>query len=131
MSMTDPIADMITRIRNGLLVQKEEVSLPSSKLRLNVLNILKSEGYVDTFEVTKEGPFKKIVVSLKYDNKRPAISVIERVSKPGRRVYSGKADIPKILSGRGMVIMSTPSGVMTGKEAKKKGIGGEILCKVY
>lgn len=134
MLSTDPISDMLTRIRNASMIQKDEVVLPSAKLKLSILEVLKREGYIEDFKEEKdekEGSFRNVSVKLKFDNKKPAISLLEKVSKPGRRIYSGKSDIPTILSGRGMVIISTPEGVMTGKEAKGKGIGGEVLCKVY
>ena len=129
--ITDPISDMLTRIRNNIMIGRDEVSFPSSKLKLSILEVLKREEYIDEFQEEGEGILKKIIVKLKYENKRPAISVIERVSKPGRRVYSRKTEIPRVLSGKGMVIVSTSRGIMTGKEAKKGGLGGEVLCKVY
>ena len=131
MAITDPIADMLTIIRNNVILGREEVSFPTSKLKLSILQVLRDEDYIDDFKEEGEGILKKITVKLKYDNKRPAISVIERVSKPGRRVYSRKTEIPRVLSGKGMVIVSTSRGIMTGKEAKKGGLGGEVLCKVY
>ncbi|PIZ00609.1 30S ribosomal protein S8 [bacterium (Candidatus Howlettbacteria) CG_4_10_14_0_8_um_filter_40_9] len=129
--ITDPIADMLARIRNAILAKKEEVSFPSAKLKLSVLNVLKEEGYIEDFVEAADGLFKNVTVKLRYDNKKPAISVIERISRPGRRVYSKKTEIPAVLSGHGIVIISTPKGVMTGKKAKTQSLGGELLCKVY
>lgn len=129
--ITDPIADMLARIRNAILAKKEEVSFPSAKLKLSVLNVLKEEGYIENFEEATNGLFKTVTVKLRYDNKKPAISVIERISRPGRRVYSKKTEIPAVLSGHGIIIISTPKGVMTGKKAKTQSLGGELLCKVY
>lgn len=129
--ITDPISDMLTRIRNNVILGREEVSFPSSKLKLNIIEVLKKEGYISNFREEGEGILKKIVAKLKYDNKKPAISVIERVSKPGRRIYTRKTEIPSVLSGKGTVIISTSKGIMTGKEAKKGGLGGEVLCKIY
>lgn len=131
MLSTDPISDMLTRIRNASMVGKEEVGLPVSKLKLSVLSVLKDAGYIEDFKEEKNGSFGRVSVKLKYENKKSVISLLERVSKPGRRVYSGKSEIPRVLSGKGIVIISTPKGVMTGNEAKKQGLGGEILCKVY
>src|SRR3990172_12762267 len=116
MAITDPIADMLTRIRNNVILGREEVSFPTSKLKLSILQVLRDEDYIDDFKEEGEGILKKITVKLKYDNKRPAISVIERVSKPGRRVYSRKTEIARVLSGKGTVIVSTSKGIMTGKE---------------
>lgn len=129
--ITDPIADMLARIRNAILAKKEEVSFPSAKLKLSVLTVLKEEGYIEDFEEVANGLFKIINVKLRYDNKKPAISVIERISRPGRRIYKKKTEIPVVLSGHGIVIISTPKGVMTGKKAKTQSLGGELLCKVY
>lgn len=129
--ITDPIADMLTRIRNAILANKEEVSFPIAKLKISVLNVLKEEGYIEDFVEVANGLFKNVTVKLRYDNKKPAISVIERISRPGRRVYSKKTEIPAVLSGHGIVIISTPKGVMTGKKAKTQNLGGELLCKVY
>ena len=129
--ITDPISDMLTRIRNNVMIGRDEVSFPSSKLKLSILEVLKREEYIGEFQEEGEGVLKKIIVKLKYENKRPAISVIERISKPGRRIYSRKTEIPRVLSGEGTVILSTSKGIMTGKEAKKEGLGGEVLCKIY
>lgn len=124
--MTDPISDMLTRIRNALLAQRSQVSFPYSSLKEAIAGILKDQGYIAGFSVNKEG-FKSIEVELKPD----AITQVSRISKPGRRIYAGAKDIPNVLSGRGTVIISTSGGVMTGREAKKRGLGGELICKVW
>lgn len=127
MSIVDPISDMLTRIRNAYAVNKEEVALPSSKLKLSVLAILKDSGYVGDFKEEKG----IVTVSLRYENDKPVVHKIERVSKPGRRIYVKKDEIPKVLSGQGIAVVSTSQGVMTGEEAKSKALGGELICKVY
>jgi small subunit ribosomal protein S8 len=137
MSMTDPIADMLTRVRNGLAAGHHSVSMPSSKLKVAIAQILQSEGFIDGFETvqTDDGPQPVLRIQLKYvgqrRKRRPVISGIQRVSKPGRRVYVGKADIPWVRSGVGVAILTTPKGVMTGVKARQMGIGGEVLCKVW
>ncbi len=132
--MTDPIADMLTRVRNALMVGHANVSMPHSKLKVEIARILKDEGYITDFSVT-EGPKPSIVIDLKYFGKRrvrkPVISGIKRVSTPGRRVYAGRQEIPWVLSGMGVAIMSTPKGVMTGAQARREGIGGEVLAFVW
>ena len=124
MAMTDPIADMLTRIRNAGLLKKTRVIIPSSKLKLEILKVLKRAGYIVDFTYEKEGAI--ILVDLDHKLKK-----LIRVSKPGRRVYTTKETIPIVLQGYGMVIISTSKGVMSGKEAKKQGLGGEILCKIW
>jgi len=137
MSVNDPIADMLTRIRNGVMSNHTVVAMPSSKLKAEIARILKEEGYIDDFEVAEgKKPSHKILrVNLKYvgerRDKRPVITELRRVSKPGCRVYTQKKDIPWVLSGMGISILSTPKGVMTGQSARKKGVGGELLCKVW
>jgi small subunit ribosomal protein S8 len=132
MPTIDPIADMLTRIRNGLMMRKPFVLVPSSKIKLAIAQILLEEGFVQGYEVTNEKPQPNIRVWLKYDeNRRPVLSGIQRVSKPGRRVYKGKQDLPWVLSGLGIAIVSTPKGVMTGREARRQGVGGEVLCYVW
>ena len=134
---SDPIADMLTRIRNGLMAGHASVSLPNSRLKLAIAQILKEEGFIEDFAtLAAEGSVQATLrVSLKYVGerraKKPVISGIERVSKPGRRIYSGRKDIPWVLSGMGIAILSTPKGVMTGAKARKLGVGGEVLCKVW
>jgi small subunit ribosomal protein S8 len=136
MSMTDPIADMLTRIRNGLMAGQVMVAMPSSKMKTAVVQILKEEGYIDTFEVANSEDTKSVLrVHLKYvgerRERRPVITGLERVSRPGRRVYAGKTEIPRVLSGLGVTIVSTPKGIMTGARARKLGVGGEVICKVW
>jgi small subunit ribosomal protein S8 len=137
MTVIDPIADMLTRIRNGVMAGHTLVALPSSKLKLEIAKILKDEGFIEGFEVadTEQSAQKVLRLKIKYTGerreRRPVISGIERVSKPGRRVYTKKQDIPWVLSGIGVAIISTPKGVMTGARARQLGVGGEILCKVW
>lgn len=127
MSIVDPISDMLTRIRNAYAVAKEEVVLPASKLKAAVLAILKENGYIEDYKEDKG----KITIVLKYENEKPVVHKIERVSKPGRRMYVKKDEIPRVLSGQGIAVVSTSQGVMTGEEAKSKALGGELICKVY
>jgi small subunit ribosomal protein S8 len=137
MSINDPIADMLTRIRNGVISNHTVVAMPSSKLKTEIARILKEEGYIEDYEVADGSkPSHKILrVHLKYmgerRQKRSVITELHRVSKPGRRVYKQKRNIPWILSGMGISILSTPKGVMTGQNARKNGVGGEVLCKVW
>jgi small subunit ribosomal protein S8 len=132
MLVTDPIADMLTRIRNGLMVRKPFVLVPSSKIKVAIAQILLEEGYIQGYEVTNERPQPNIRIWLKYDEKRRSIVAgLERVSRPGRRVYKGKQDLPWVLSGLGIAIVSTPKGVMTGRQARRQGVGGEVLCYVW
>ncbi|MBV8516888.1 MAG: 30S ribosomal protein S8 [Acidobacteria bacterium] len=133
MSMTDPIADMLTRIRNGIQSRHDRVEMPSSKLKVEVARILKSEGFVSNFKVVQEDgkPHATLRVYLKYSDGEPVIHGIERVSRPGRRVYRGKEDIPQVLGGLGLAIVSTSKGVLSGAEAAKIGVGGEVLCQVW
>jgi small subunit ribosomal protein S8 len=135
MSITDPISDMLTRIRNGIMAGHMMVALPSSKMKIAIAKILKEEGYISAFEVVdgKTEAYKILRVRLKYvgerRDKKPVITGLERISRPGRRVYTDKKEIPWVLSGIG--ILSTPKGVMTGKRARQLGVGGEILCKIW
>jgi small subunit ribosomal protein S8 len=137
MNVTDPIADMLTRIRNVVISNGTLVSMPSSKIKAEIARILDEEGYIESFEIVEgDRPSQKVLrIRLKYigerRNRRPLITGIERVSRPGCRVYTNKEDIPWVLSGIGVAIMSTPKGVMTGQRARKMGVGGEILCKVW
>ena len=131
MSMTDPLADLLTRIRNGQSANKPTVSMPSSKLKVSVCRVLKQEGYIEDFAVKESENNKSVLdVSLKYYQGQPVIESIQRVSKPGRRVYKGADDLPKVLGGFGVAIISTSSGLMTDKEAREGGHGGEVLCTV-
>ncbi|HFC12486.1 MAG TPA: 30S ribosomal protein S8 [Anaerolineae bacterium] len=135
MSMTDPIADMLTRIRNANMRRHASVAIPYSRIKKDIAEVLKEEGYIADFEVVEEKPQNVLRVNLKYlgdrRERRPMITKIERVSKPGRRVYVGKADIPWILQGMGIAIITTSRGVITGQEARRLGVGGEIVCQVY
>jgi len=137
MAINDPIADMLTRVRNAVMAGHALVAMPSSKLKLEIAKIMKDEGYLEGFElVEEEQSIQKVLrLKIKYVGerhaRRPVISGIERVSKPGRRIYTKKQDIPWVLSGIGVAILSTPKGVMTGARARQLGVGGEILCKVW
>jgi len=134
MSMTDPIADMLTRIRNGIQAHHDRVEMPTSKLKVEVARILKSEGFISNYKVVNEDgkPQGSLRVYLKYsDDGEPVIHGIERVSRPGRRVYRGKEEIPKVLGGLGLAIVSTSKGVLSGTEAARTGVGGEVLCQVW
>jgi len=130
MSMTDPIADMLTRIRNAQMAEKVAVSMPSSKLKIAIAKVLKDEGYIDDFAVRGETAKAELDIALKYYAGRPVIERIERVSKPGLRVYKGKDDLPKVMNGLGIAIVSTPKGVMTDRRARASNTGGEVLCIV-
>jgi len=130
--VNDPIADMLTRIRNASLVQRQQVVIPASKIKLEIAKILQEEGFIKGFSVTAEKPQANLVVSLKYVGRGvPVINGLERVSKPGRRIYAGHQMIPWVRSGLGISIISTPQGVMTGRKARRSKIGGEILCNVW
>jgi small subunit ribosomal protein S8 len=137
MTIIDPIADMLTRIRNAVTAGHTLVAMPSSKLKIEIAKIMKDEGYLEGFDVAEadQSPQKVLRLKIKYvgerRERRPVISGIERVSKPGRRIYTKKQDIPWVLSGIGVAILSTPKGVMTGARARQLGVGGEILCKVW
>ena len=131
MSITDPLADLLTRVRNGQSANKTQVSMPSSKLKVSVCRVLKQEGYIEDYAVKETENNKSVLdVSLKYYQGQPVIESIQRVSKPGRRVYKGASDLPKVLGGFGVAIISTSSGLMTDKEAREGGHGGEVLCTV-
>lgn len=130
MSMTDPISDMLTRIRNGQKARKVSVAMPASKIKIAVAGVLKDEGYITDFEVSGEGALKTLSVELKYFEGTPVIEKVERVSKPGLRIYRGKDNLPKVLGGLGVAIVSTSAGVMSDRQAREKGIGGEVICVV-
>ena len=130
MSMSDPIADMLTRIRNAQSVEKAVVKMPSSKLKIAIAQVLKDEGYIDGFAVRDESGKTELEVALKYYAGRGVIERIERVSRPGLRVYKGRNDIPQVMNGLGVAIVTTPKGVMTDRKARQTGIGGEVLCYV-
>jgi len=130
--ISDPIADMLTRVRNALKARFQKVDVPASKLKTEVARILKDEGYILNYKIVDDGAHKAIRVYLKYTAaNQPVISHIERVSRPGCRVYVGSTDIPKVLGGLGVNILTTPKGVMTGKSARKEGVGGELLCQIW
>ena len=130
MSMTDPVADMLTRIRNAQMAEKLSVSMPSSKLKVAIAKVLKDEGYIDDFAIRENGAKPELDVALKYYAGRPVIERIERVSRPGLRVYKGKDDLPRVMNGLGVAIVSTPKGVMTDRRARAGNMGGEVLCIV-
>ncbi len=130
MSMSDPIADMLTRIRNAQLVEKAIVVMPSSKLKVAIAKVLKEEGYIDNFAITGEASKPQLEISLKYYAGRAVIEHIERVSRPGLRIYKGRHDIPSVMNGLGVAIVTTPKGVMTDRKARQAGVGGEVLCYV-
>jgi small subunit ribosomal protein S8 len=130
MSMSDPIADMLTRIRNAQGVEKSVVTMPSSKLKVAIAQVLKDEGYIDAFAVRNESGKSELDISLKYYAGKPVIERIERVSRPGLRVYKGRNSIPQVMNGLGVAIVTTPKGVMTDRKARQTGVGGEVLCYV-
>ena len=132
MSVNDPIADMLTRIRNACMARHTSVVMPSSKMKIAIADILKREGFVRDFEVQKGTPSDSIVITLKYTpDRRPVITGLKRVSKPGLRIYTGRADIPRVRGGLGLSILSTPKGVMAGHDAWREHVGGEVLCYVW
>jgi len=130
MSMTDPIADMLTRIRNAQLVERAVVTMPSSKVKVAIAKVLKDEGYIEGFKVSSEGIKPQLEIALKYYAGRPVIERIERVSRPGLRVYKASTAIPQVQNGLGVAIVTTPQGVMTDRKARANGVGGEVLCYV-
>ena len=130
MSMTDPIADMLTRIRNAQMVEQAVVAMPSSKVKLAIAKVLQDEGYIDAFMVSSDEVKPVLEIALKYYAGRPVIEKIERVSKPGLRIYKSKDDIPRVMNGLGIAIVSTSHGVMTDRKARATGVGGEVLCIV-
>ena len=130
--MTDPVADFLTRVRNAIGARQQKVDVPASRLKLDTARILKEEGYISNFKPTEENGQKLVRVYLKYgNNNEAAISNLNRVSKPGCRVYVGRTEIPRVLGGLGINILTTPKGVMTGRKARKEGLGGELLCEVW
>jgi small subunit ribosomal protein S8 len=132
MTINDPISDMLTRIRNAGMARKATTSMPSTKVLVAVAGILKSEGYITDYQVIEKSPQNELMVTLRYGaDKRHAIREIKRVSKPGLRVYAGRERVPRVRSGLGIAIVSTTQGVMTGYEARRRGIGGEVLCTVF
>jgi len=132
MTPSDPIADMLTRVRNALTARHQKVDVPTSKLKMELARILKDEGYILNYKMADEGNLKMIRIYLKYTpNNQPAISKIERISRPGCRVYVGSHEIPRVLGGLGVNILTTPRGLMTGRDARKENVGGELICQVY
>lgn len=137
MSFNDPIADMLTRIRNSVRAEHPQVGMPSSKLKIEIAKILVEEGFISNYDISENenSPHKTLTLGLKYvgkrRTKRSVITNLERVSLPGQRIYAGKDEIPYVLSGMGISIITTSKGVMTGREAKKQGVGGEVVCKVW
>lgn len=132
MSLTDPVADFLARIRNSIKARQQKVDVPASKLKLEIARILKEEGYISNFKAMEEEGKKLIRVYLKYGNdNQAAITQLQRISRPGCRVYVGSREIPRILGGLGINILTTPKGVMTGRQARKEGVGGEVLCEIY
>jgi small subunit ribosomal protein S8 len=130
MSMSDPIADMLTRIRNAQRVQKATVAMPSSKVKVAIAQVLKDEGYIEDFAVTVDAGKAELKIGLKYYVGRPVIERLDRVSRPGLRVYKGKDEMPNVMNGLGVAIVSTPNGVMTDRKARATGVGGEVICYV-
>ena len=130
MSMTDPIADMLTRIRNGQASEKSQVSMPSSKLKTSIAEVLKNEGYIESFSVEEQDGKPVLTVALKYYEGKPVIASIKRASRPGVRMYKPKDELPKVDGGLGVAIVSTPNGVMTDRAARSAGVGGEVICYV-
>jgi small subunit ribosomal protein S8 len=131
MAVTDPIADMLTRIRNAIMANHDSVLVPSSRAKLSITQILKERGFIDHYEVLKGKPQPMIKIHLKYTDSRPVILGLERVSKPGLRVYVGQREIPRVYGGLGIAILSTSKGIMTGQEAWQRRLGGELLCYVW
>jgi len=130
--INDPIADMLTRIRNGIMARQKQVVVPGSKDKVALARILKDEGFIRDFEVTKDVPQTQLRIVLKYDrDRKPIVTGLQRISKPGRRVYVKRSEIPWVLSGLGCAVLSTPQGIMTGHKARRLGLGGEVLCYVW
>jgi small subunit ribosomal protein S8 len=130
--MTDPIADMLTRIRNAIMVRHKYALVPSSKMKLAIAKIFKEEGFIRNYDVTRDVPQPMIRIWLKYDeDKEPILRGLKRVSKPGCRIYTGKQDIPWVLSGMGVAVLSTPQGIVTDRQARRLGVGGEVLCYIW
>jgi len=129
--VTDPIADMLTRIRNALMARKEEVRIPASRIKKEIARILKEEGFIEDYHIEEKGPQGEIVLKLKYYNGESVIRGLKRVSRPGRRIYVSKEELPKVLGGLGIAIISTSRGIMTDKECRKLGVGGEYICEIW
>jgi len=131
MAVTDPVADMLTRIRNAIMANHDDVLIPSSRAKLSITKILKQEGFIDHYEMLKGKPQPMVRIRLRYVDGQPALSGLERVSKPGLRVYVGRGEIPRVYGGLGIAILSTPEGIMTGQEAWRRHLGGELLCYIW
>ena len=132
MTVTDPIADMLTRVRNALAARHDMVRIPSSKMKVALAEVLKSEGFIADFQVLRRRPQPTLIVRLAYgENKEPRINGLKRISKPGLRIYVGKGEIPRVYGGVGVAVLSTPKGIMTGQEARRNEVGGEMLCHVW
>ena len=131
MTMSDPVADMLTRIRNAQGSEKQSVAMPASRLKASIAQVLKDEGYIEDFALRENGGHKQLAIALKYYAGKPVIERLERVSKPGLRVYKGRDDIPRVMNGLGVAILSTSSGLLTDRQAEKKGVGGEVLAYVW
>ncbi|MHB1004455.1 MAG: 30S ribosomal protein S8 [Chloroflexota bacterium] len=132
MNLTDPVADMLTRIRNGIQARHDQVLMPASQLKLAIAKIMKEEGYIKDYELLREGPKRTIRVWLRYaDAKSPVLTGLRRISKPGKRVYAGSAQMPRVLGGLGVAVVSTPQGVMTAQQARRRNVGGEVLCFIW
>ncbi len=132
MGMTDPVADMLTRIRNANIVRRQQVDVPGSKLKRAVAQVLREEGFIDGIQVVEDGPGQTLRLTLKYGPERKrVITGLRRISRPGRRVYTGKEDVPRVLGGLGVAVLSTSRGIMTDKQARREGVGGEVLCYIW
>jgi len=131
MSVTDPIADMLTRIRNAIMASHDDVLVPSSQVKLSLAKVLKEEDFINDYEILKDKPQQTIRIRLKYLDSQPALLGLERVSKPGLRIYVGRHEIPRVYGGLGIAILSTPQGIMTGQEAWRRHLGGEVLCYIW
>ena len=131
MNMTDPVADMLTRIRNAIMARHSRVLIPASKMKIAIAAVLKEEGYIRDYDVVHDGPQGTLRVTLKYVDKRPVLTQLKRVSKPGLRVYTRRDSIPRVRGGLGTAIISTPQGLMTGRKAYQLGLGGEVVCYVW
>ena len=131
MAVTDSIADMLTRIRNAIMAHHSDVLVPASRIKLSIAKTLKEEIFINGYEILKEKPQAMIKIQLKYVNNQPAVSGLERVSKPGLKIYVGRREIPRVYGGLGIAILSTPKGIMTGQGAWRRGLGGEVLCYVW
>lgn len=129
--MTDPIADMLTRIRNAVAIRKPEVIMPLSKVKFSIAKLLEAEGYVASVDKVKEANFDKLKIVLKYEDEKPAISHLKRISKPGQKIYINSKEIPTILNGYGLAVLSTSKGIMTDRQAKAANIGGELMCEIW